>query len=159
MKTTIVAIDPGKQGGMVVRWSDGNLNHVSFKKSEFGDLLAELIDIRDTIRDESWPCVCYFEKPPWTLGKNVPEASAMVFGWSCGMIMGALRALQFPVVEVPPRRYLRYPKDLKTTGQRKRHNREQARVLFPSATNLTLEVADAYLLLNHALAWEAGVER
>jgi hypothetical protein len=32
-------------------------------------------------------------------------------------------------------------------------------MLFPAVPNLTLEVADAYLLLDHALAAEVGVER
>lgn len=160
MKTTIVAIDPGKQGGLAVRWSDGKLSHMSFRKNDFGCILLELKDIADTVLLEGWPLIAYFEKPPWTIGGRVPEASAMVFGWSCGMLMGALRALNFPIVEVSPHQYLRYDRNhIKTPGQKKRHNRELARMAFPSVSGITIEVADAYCLLNHAIAKEAGVAR
>jgi len=161
MKTTILAIDPGKQGGLAIRWTDGKIEHASFKKREFGDILDTLKMVQRCVSAEEWPCVCYYEKPPWTLGKAVPESSAMVFGWNCGMLMGALRAMDFPVIEVSPHSYLRYDKKkIKTTGEKKRHNRELARTFFPAPREpITIEVADAFLLLNYALTKESGIER
>jgi len=151
MNTVTIAIDPGRQGAMAVRYPNGLINVQTFAKISFADYLDGLTDILEAAATEGWTVESVFEIPPKTLGRRVPESAAMTFGWHCGQLYGAVRALKIPVRDVRPPEYLRYPKEIRSSPVAKtRHNRDAACKLYPQL-KIPVEAGDALLLLNHAI--------
>jgi len=102
MNTVTIAIDPGRQGAMAVRYPNGLINVQTLAKISFADYLDALTDILEAAATEGWTVESVFEIPPKTLGRRVPESAAMTFGWHCGQLYGAVRALKIPVRDVRP---------------------------------------------------------
>jgi len=151
MNTVTIAIDPGRQGAMAVRYPNGLINVQTFAKISFADYLDALTDVLEAAATEGWTVESVFEIPPKTLGNRVPESAAMTFGWHCGQLYGAVRALKIPVRDVRPPEYLRYPKEIRSSPvAKKRHNRDAACKLYPQL-KIPVEAGDALLLLNYAV--------
>jgi len=152
--TVLIAIDPGKQGAIAVKYpKPQDIGLMTLKKASFQDVLDYMHDVMIRCATEGWFYECWFEIPPKTLGKKVPESTAMTFGWHCGELYGMIRTLRMRLHTVRPPQYLKYPPEVKAGGTtaKKRFNRDAACQLFPWM-KIPVEAGDALLLLNYAMA-------
>jgi len=154
MKTDVtIAVDPGKQGAIAVAYpKPRDVGLHTLRKASFQDVLDIFHDIMIRSATEGWHCRAWFEMPPKTLGKRVPESAAMVFGFHCGELYGMLRTLRLPLKTVRPPEYLKYPPEVRKAGAtaKKRYNKDKAAQMFPWL-KIPVEAGDALLLLNYAM--------
>jgi len=151
----IIAIDPGKEGGIVVFDEDKRcLLAVEHMPETPKDLLIFISKYQKN-------SICFLEKVGGLPGMG---GSAMFnFGKGFGHIEMALLARHIPTIEVTPQKWQKYlqlgSKGNKSTNEWKTKLKEVAQRLFPnveSTFNLKtkkdwLRVADALLILHYAL--------
>ena len=151
----VIAIDPGKEGGIAVFSLDS-------------DKLIALVHMPETPRDlllflSKWQknSVCYLEKVGGLPGMG---GSAMFnFGKGFGHIEMALIARNIPIIEVTPQKWQKHlqlgTKGSKSTNEWKTKLKEVAQRLYPKVeTDFSLKtkkdwlrVADALLILKYGL--------
>lgn len=147
----IVAIDPGKHGGVAVRRSDTNppgLLSYGMPETE-GDLIAELSCYAQAA---DGVLLAAIEDVPKFVGKAIPESAAAVLHRNFGFVLGVCQALGYMVQLVRPQIWqaslgLGKRGDL-TKGAWKNKLKAEAQRLFPTQ-KVTLETADALLLLHY----------
>ena len=137
-----LAIDPGVKGGLAYKVGDESLELKSFTTE------SEFLDILDNISIDTEAVV--EEVPPY-VGRAIPSSSAFKLGYNYGFEVGALRALGFRVNLVKPQVW---QKGLQGLGKlrgapRKRKLKDNAKRLYPKIKGLTLQTADALLLLDY----------
>ena len=149
--TTYIAIDPGKSGGIAVRYPDGRV--VAFAMpNEDGDLLDYIAGLESGCRCDDWDIQAVVEKVSGFAGVGHPGSRMFSFGQSYGFLLGALMAMSIPVQLIRPQQWqakLQLGK-ASTHGSKaawKRHLRDEARRRFPSLKP-TLATADALLMLD-----------
>jgi hypothetical protein len=140
----IVAIDPGKSGGIACFDSMEGLT-----TSPMPDDMAELLfDLK-----EICPTKVFLEKVTGYIGVSQPGSRMFEFGKNYGYLLGGLHALQIPVILVPPQKWQK-PLGLGTSGGDKtawkKKLKAEASRRFPQL-KVTLKTADALLLLDYAM--------
>jgi hypothetical protein len=151
----ILAIDPGKGGGLAV------LCNGETDARKMPETLKELADTaRALTLMQPQPCVCYLEAVPKFCGSNRPAATIFTLAESFGAAQGILASIGIRTILVRPQDWqkglnLGKRKDCKNDHAWKAKLKAEAQRRFPSLT-VTLATADALLLLDYALRQEKG---
>jgi hypothetical protein len=142
---TLLAIDPGANGGFAFRNEKGVVSD-KLPPTE-GDilLLVEMFSV-------AGPGVCYLEDLVKYAGTNMPGSAMAVYAASWGYLKGVLMAKGWRVILVKPQKWqkalgLGAPNGGKTVWKNKLKG--EAQRLFPGA-KVTLANADALLILRYA---------
>lgn len=147
---TIIAIDPGKNGGIVLR--DGN-GEAAYKMPETCKDLSELIcEIWEGAKLNKNAIVCYMEK----VGTMAHDGhmQAFSFGKNIGHLEQCLIDYGIRTIEVTPQKWqkalaLGSSKNHSSKAAWKNHLKAMAQRLFPQ-TKVTLWNADALLISEYA---------
>lgn len=143
----IIAIDPGKNGGIAIYSSERNQ-------------LVEVVKMPPTpqellsfLRLYQFNSVCYLEKVGGLPGMG---GSAMFnFGKGFGHIEMALLCAKIPTNEVLPQKWQKFlslgTKGSKSTSEWKNKLKTRAEQLFPNAGKITLSTSDALLILKYGI--------
>ncbi len=148
---TLIAIDPGANGGIAWQHAHGPAT-LPMPDTE-GDVLAELRDIAaDGIREGN-ELVAIVEDQTGCAGTKVSAPAMFKFGRGFGFILGALQTLGIRVELVRPQKWI----DALSLGKRDKSQpksawkgklKAEAQRLFPDL-KVTLATADALLLLEY----------
>jgi hypothetical protein len=143
----IIAIDPGKNGGIAIYSIDeGRLIEVV----KMPDTPQELLRFLRLYRLNS---ICYLEKVGGLPGMS---PSAMFnFGVGYGHIEMSLLSCKIPTISVTPQKWQKElqlgNKGNKSTTEWKNKLKRKAEQLFPYAGKITLAISDALLILQYAI--------
>ena len=144
MKQIIIAIDPGKNGGIAWSDADGNVQSTRMPHTE-GDVVELLSSLTAFAPDRR----CYIEKVGgYIAGKAAPGSAMFKFGRGYGVLMGALLALGWRVIEVPPATWQKWLGIGVCKGDKNKLKAEAQR-RFPTQ-KVTLCTADALLIYDYA---------
>lgn len=141
-QVTTLAIDPGLSGGLA--WADDGVvfQPIPMPESEKFIVIA-LRDLR--------PDFAVIEDIPWMVKQRVNPASLSKLHRNCGVLHGCLRAMDVPICPVSPQVWqARFGVSEKTYAVRKRRLKEEAQRRYPDL-KVTLDTADALLILDWAL--------
>jgi len=144
---TVIAIDPGKNGALVWGGVDGHVSDVEKMPATDGDC----VDLLRTVTAERGSGVCYIEKVGGFIhGKKLPGSSMFNFGHGRGVLVGALMAFGWRVIEVTPQKWQGWLGIGKVGGDKYKLKAEAQR-RFPDV-EVTLVNADALLIFDYACA-------
>jgi len=139
---TLIAVDPGKGGGIAVLDREGVHLH---------NMPESLADICAQLREYGAATVILEEVPKYCGGKR-PESTTFVLAQNLGRIEGIVTAIGYPLVRVHPKAWQKtfsISRDKQKSDAWKRRLKALACELFPHL-DVTLKTADALLLLEHA---------
>ena len=147
---SIIAIDPGKAGGIAYTLKEGETHSVPMPETS-GDVLELLRTIRAICGPKT---ECYLEACiRYVAGNAQTGSSAIVYGRNYGFLEGCIQAIGMRLHVVRPQEWI---KKLGLGTKGKMSNREwknklksEAQRLFPTQT-VTLKTADALLILEYA---------
>lgn len=143
----ILAIDPGKSGGFAYR-TEGYMECCPMPQTD-GDVIDKLQEL--TAKESAR--ICYIEKVGgFICGKKLPGSAMFNFGHGRGVIMGALMAFGWRIIEVTPQRWQGWLCIGKCGGDKGKLKAEAQR-RFPTI-KVTLKTADALLMLDYAVKQE-----
>jgi len=149
MKTAIVGIDSGVNGGVCAIFPNGEA-----KASPIGSI-AELCDFLTSAHDISVRQNCLFqvfveEVTGYIGGKPQPASRSFVLGKSYGSILGLLIGLSMPFRTVRPQKWQQGYSGIRGVeySARKRKLREHAVMRYPQLKP-TLKTADAILIADY----------
>lgn len=152
MNKTIIAIDPGKTGGIAYRIDNAN-STVSLPMPETeGDILETLCSIQEASTDPAG-AVAYLEQVGGFIeGRPAPGSSMFNFGRSFGYLLGVLQALHIRIELVRPQEWTKAAGVGTASGLSKTNWKNklkaQAQRLYPEQ-KVTLKTADALLILEY----------
>lgn len=143
----IIAIDPGKNGGIAIYSSEKN------KLIEVVKMPSTPQELLSFLRLYQFNSVCYLEKVGGLPGMG---GSAMFnFGKGFGHIEMALLCAKIPTNEVLPQKWQKFlslgTKGSKSTSEWKNKLRTRAEQLFPNVGKITLATSDALLILKYGI--------
>lgn len=143
----IIAIDPGKSGGIVIYSIDRNIVIEVIKMPDTP------LDILNYISMYSQNSICYIEKVGGIPGKG--GASSMFnFGKGFGYLEMGLICKKIPTITVTPQKWQKElqlgGKGEKTSTEWKNKLKAKAQQLYPGVGKITLATADALLILEYA---------
>ena len=146
----IIAIDPGKNGGIVIY--DNKIKQVI----EVAKMPATPQEVLNLLRIYSFNSVCYLEKVQGLPGM---AASAMFnFGKGFGHLEMALLACKIPTFEMIPQKWQKAlslgVKGNKSSTEWKNKLKAKAEQLFPNVGKITLAVSDALLICYYGILEE-----
>ena len=145
----LMAIDPGKNGALVWAGMDGCSTCCERMPATEGDCVDLLRTL--TTGAGGGPRVCHIEKVGgFVKGKSAPGSAMFNFGHGRGVLVGALMAFGWRVVEVTPQKWQKWLGVGKVGGDKNRLKAEAQR-RFPDQA-VTLANADALLILDYARA-------
>lgn len=168
---TIIAIDPGKNGGIAWESENNRACCVSMPDTE-GDLIKlikqfgiELYEINsedgNLIASTKIPvdCIFYLENIVMFAGRKMPGSHAITYGGNWGFIKGAIQMSGSPLHIVQCKAWQKFH-SLGTKGESsdsewKNKLKAKAQQLYPHL-DITLKTADALLILAYAKALEMG---
>jgi len=143
----IIAIDPGKSGGISAYTLEQTLVY------PMPETEGDCVDVLQNLTAMSDNRICYIEKVGGYIAGNKCPGSAMFnFGHGRGVLMGALLAFGWKIIEVQPQRWQKWLQIGKCGGDKNKLKAEAQR-RFPDL-KVTLKTADALLILEYALAME-----
>ena len=153
MKTTIIAIDPGVQGGIAIE----HLGCVvSYSMPETDDDVVDLLaNAIVAAKAEGVPVVCFLEVVGgYIRGNPAPGSTMFTFGEGFGLIKGVMKSYKVRLELVRPQKWqasfgLGTKKRAGGTNRWKNKLKAEAQRLFP-AQKVTKKTADALLVLEHA---------
>lgn len=138
---TVIAIDPGRSGGIAVKWPRGDVE--AFRMPETVHDMAALFRELSGLPDDE--CRAVLENV-----HSMPHdgtSSAFAFGRNFGQIEGILAALAIPYELVAPTGWMKRVGSLpKVKAERKRALKAFAQRTYPNL-KITLMTADALALL------------
>lgn len=143
----IIAIDPGKNGGIAIYSSEKN------KLVEVVKMPPTPQELLSFLRLYQFNSVCYLERVGGLPGMG---GSAMFnFGKGFGHIEMALLCAKIPTNEVLPQKWQKFlslgTKGSKSTSEWKNKLKTRAEQLFPDAGKITLATSDALLILRYGI--------
>ena len=145
MKVPVIAVDPGKTGGLAYRDSYGEI--ILLKWTTESDFL-------DFINSKECPEHAVVEDVPVFVSGATSNASSFKLGYTCGFICGAIRACDIPLELAKPRAWQKGLHGVKPRigyTDRKRILKNNANSLYPKQAGLTNATADALLILHYYL--------
>ena len=153
---TIIAIDPGANGGIAVRFSE-------YKEAyPMPDTFGDIIDLfrSRSIYAPSGNIVCYLEKVSGFAGKGRPGAHMFKFGEGFGFLQGVIMSASIKLVLVRPQEWQKHfalgtAKACVNKREWKNKLKAEAQRRFPTLA-VTLKTADALLILDYAIAKEGN---
>lgn len=140
MPITLIAIDPGANGGIAWRSRDGSV---------YADKLKNPVEqIREARRDITYVIV---EDVGYHVKGNNAQASA-TFARGVGIILGALQAFCTPYTLCKPKAWIaKLGIESMPKSERKNHIKTLMKATYP-AVNVTLATADALAMLT--VCWD-----
>jgi hypothetical protein len=151
MNRTIIAIDPGKSGGIAYKIDNAQqVASLSMPETE-GDILETICHVHEGSTDPR-AAVAYIEQVGGFIkGRPAPGSAMFNFGRNFGYLIGVLQALRFRIELVRPQDWqkdfaLGVSNGDKTAWKNKLKQRAQQ--LFPEQ-KVTLHTADALLILEY----------
>lgn len=142
----IIAIDPGKNGGIVVYSIDKNC------LVEIAKMPETPLDTLNFLSMYSQNSVCYLEKVGGLPGMG--GSSMFNFGKGFGYLEMALLCKKIPTTEVTPQKWQKElqlgTKGTKSSSEWKNKLKAKAQQLYPNAGKITLATSDALLILEYA---------
>lgn len=143
---TIIGIDPGKTGGIAVRYWNGFLATDPMPETE-GDFVGLMFDVLSRIGEHN--VVAVIEHVSAFPGQGA--AAMFTFGEGFGFMKGVFMTLEVPIELVRPQKWQKHFSlgTKKKAGDRRRWKNKlkaHAQRLFPEV-EVTLENADALLIL------------
>lgn len=146
----IMAIDPGKSGGIV--WDEDG--HV--RSSKMPDTEGDCVDmLRTATLAAGQERIAYIEKVGgYIAGNKCPGSSMFNFGHGRGVLVGAMMAFGWRVIEVTPQKWQAWLGIGKCGGDKNKLKAEAQR-RFPEE-RVTLATADALLIYDYAQKKERG---
>lgn len=148
--TVRIAIDPGKAGGIAVRYPAGGLALYAMPTTE-SDVAALLLEILTAVRVEGWAIEAVLERVGGFVGCGQPGSAMFTFGRGVGILVGLLMAHRVPFREVRPQDWQKAigagTTNGRTKGEWKRCLLDLSRKRHPGVAGLTLKTCDALLLL------------
>lgn len=146
----ILAIDPGKNGALVwagIRIFDSVVvEKMPISEGDCVDLIRGI-----SVMSPGEPLVCYIEKVGgFACGKKLPGSAMFNFGHGRGVLIGALMAFGWRVIEVTPQKWQAWLGIGKVGGDKHKLKAEAQR-RFPDV-EVTLVNADALLIFDYARA-------
>lgn len=145
MKSNIIAIDPGKSGGMAYT-KDEQIELVTFKNMTQGDIVDALRQLYIELRVPN----VIMEKVGGFIGGKGTGPAMFNFGLGVGLIHGAVQAMGMPLELVTPRKWQKQYQISDKGMDRKRRLKERAQQLYPHL-HITLDTCDALLLHHYAM--------
>jgi hypothetical protein len=150
---TIIAIDPGKSGGIAVMYSDGRAVADKMPDTE-GDVVNYLRSLDSAATVDGVQLCAYVEKVGGYVGEGMPGSAMFNFGFGAGVIEGALCALRIRTVYVRPQEWQKHfslgtATSCASKTEWKNKLKAEAQRRFPSL-KVTLSTADALLILDYA---------
>ncbi len=146
----IIAIDPGKNGGVVIY--SKKLKQV-IEVIKMPDTPQEVLNL---LRMYSFNSVCYLEKVQGLPGMSA--SSMFNFGKGFGHLEMALLACKIPTYEMIPQKWQKTlslgTKGNKSTSEWKNKLKARAEQIFPNVGKITLAVSDALLICYYAILEE-----
>jgi hypothetical protein len=147
--TTLVGIDPGANGGYMVRFGGGTTLTGPLPETE-GDLLSLIEMISMSEADER---ICYLENLVKFTGNPMPSSAMATYASNWGVLKGMLMALKFQLVLVTPQTWQKALGMGSSKGMSKpewkNKLKSEAQRLYPTQ-KITLSNADAALIFRHA---------
>lgn len=161
MSPVIIAIDPGKSGGIAWRLGTGGTPSAITVPDTEGNIMEFLRGV--TASHPTLPAVAYMEEVGGYIHGSAAPGSAMFnFGRNYGFTLGVLQTLRVPVRLVKPQRWQQWlgignSRSVITPGMKpdaarrawKNKLKAEAQRRFP-ASGVTLATCDALLLLDYA---------
>lgn len=152
----IVAVDPGKVGGLAWIDDDSGRPRVARLALNPADFKTQLVLLPGTVSGKPLDRRCYLETVGgFVAGRPLPGSAMFNFGRAFGMIEGVLAALEIQIVKVRPQQWQqalgckRRPAEARNAY--KRRLRTLALELYPAlVSHITLQTADALLILHCA---------
>jgi len=146
----VLAIDPGKNGALVwagIRIFDSAVvEKMPISEGDCVDLIRGI-----SVMSPGEPNVCYIEKVGgFACGKKLPGSAMFNFGHGRGVLIGALMAFGWRVIEVTPQKWQAWLGIGKVGGDKHKLKAEAQR-RFPDV-DVTLVNADALLIFDYARA-------
>lgn len=150
---TIIAIDPGKSGGIAHRYD--NPPDEDTEAQAMPDTLKELVEVCDV---GTHPIVAYVENVPKFCGPKLPGSVIFPMAENFGAVQGILAALGIRTILVRPQDWqaglgIGTRSKSKDKADWKRKLKAEAQRRFPQL-NVTLATADALLILDYAIRQE-----
>ena len=145
MKVPVIAVDPGKTGGLAYRDSYGEI--ILLKWTTESDFL-------DFINSKECPEHAVVEDVPVFVSGATSNASSFKLGYNYGFICGAIRACDIPLELAKPRAWQKGLHGVKPRigyTDRKRILKNNAKRLYPKQEGSTNATADALLILHYYL--------
>ena len=151
MLRTIVAIDPGKTGG-IAAWPEGSTFPIAFGMPETdGDLIAELRALKSASSVE--PVAFLEQVTGFRPGRRQPGSHMFTFGDNYGFLRATVQTLGFRLELVRPQLWQKALCLGTSTGLEprawKNKLKTKAQQLYPNL-EVTLKTADALLILDFA---------
>jgi hypothetical protein len=148
-KPTIVAVDPGVNGGIAVFIpSEGTTELHKMPPTDW-----DVVNLIKSIHMNAGRVILYLEEPPLFAGKNIPGSAIGKLMWNTGVLYGSAVANGWEVHRVKPAIWMKaHPvgtKGERTSTQWKNVLKARACELFPDE-EVTLWNADALLILDAA---------
>lgn len=149
MKTVIIGIDSGANGGVAIMYPNGEA-----KASPIGNVsdLCEIIrSVRDFAKNDGYALTAVLEEVTgYVKGRHQPASRSFVFGKSYGSIIGLLIALEIPFRTVRPQKWQQGLSGIRGMeySARKRKLREYAVMRYPQLKP-TMKTADAILIADY----------
>ena len=143
----IIAIDPGKSGGIATE-NNGIVSTFAMPETE-----GDVCDLLTTLAATSQPQKIIIEEVGGFTGKGQPGSAMFTFGRGFGFILGVCAARGWRVDLVRPQKWqkalsLGASKNHASKTAWKNHLKARAQQLYP-AQSVTLKTADALLLLEY----------
>lgn len=152
---TIIAIDPGKSGGIAIR-----IDVPGYETTKTVSMPDTITGLAETIDQTMLPGggVAYVEHVQGFAGNNRPGFHMFGLGENFGAIQGILAANEIRTVLVRPQKWQKFyglgtRSACKSDNQWKNKLKAEAQRRFPQLT-VTLATADALLLLDYAIRQE-----
>jgi len=151
---TIIAIDPGKSGGIAIHYEGEPRAH---KMPDTLKAIAELVNFTPDL-----PTVAYVEHVPAFVPSARPK-NMFRLGENFGAIQGVLAACGVRTILVRPAKWqacfaLGRRSQCASDSEWKNKLKAEAQRRFPKL-NVTLAIADALLLLDYAMSQELSPKR
>jgi len=148
-KPTIVAVDPGVNGGLAVFTpSEGTTELHKMPGTDW-----DVVNLIKDIHLAKGRVVLYLEEPPLFAGKSIPGSAIGKLMWNTGILYGAAIGMGWEVHRVKPAIWMKAhhvgTKGDRTGTQWKNVLKARASELFPDE-DVTLWNADALLILDAA---------
>ena len=148
-KPTIVAVDPGVNGGIAVFTpSEGTIELHKMPGTDW-----DVVQLLKDINSNAGAVILYLEEPPLFAGKGIPGSAIGKLMWNTGVLYGCAVAHAWEVHRIRPAIWMKaHPVGTKgdlTTTAWKNKLKARASELFPNET-VTLWNADALLILDAA---------
>lgn len=146
----IIAIDPGKNGGVAIY---DKQEHKIIEVIKMPETPQEVLNL---LRIYGFNSVCYLEKVQGLPG--MAASSMFNFGKGFGHLEMALLACKIPTYEVIPQKWQKAltlgVKGNKSTTEWKNKLKAKAEQMFPNVGKITLSVSDALLICQYGIMEE-----